>query len=663
MLLFLWINKYKHIQKTGFNLSSLYEFDFLVEESQIDTKRIIGKLQCIKKSNANIFNSGIEDIKAIIGENGSGKSTILEVLIQNIMSKPTYYFDGFLVTDKFVFNRKGIHFGDSISKINYFNLKEVSNVELVNYNREFHERKLKSEEVKDHYQGQIATSHLNNLSIVHYSPLLNLDRIGNVDGIAGSSVTWETDFWHYYDYTTENCIVNDYYATLNTNSTSYSISGESELLAHKSMESKRNLEFLSNEISTKLPFKNNIDSVTIRLNDFYLRFWQSVDRFFKSDNELQGRIESVITSIEEKDLKEKDTLKELESNLYISFIYGALKYEYNNRMNFGNRGKSNAIISTIDLFLSSTSKTRIHKTTLQNFLKNAQFTQNLKSSLFNRIKKAVDFIINANSIIDRSKYDFKITISNPETIREFIKILHDDFILKDRDVKRSFIFSIFSIEYDGLSSGERNLLSMFSRFQNASDTIPSTQTDIVFLLDEPEVTLHPQWQTKFIKLLNDNLPNQFPNKRIQILISSHSPILVSDLPKNNILFLEKGKKGECKVSDLKNMQNTFGANIHTLYAEAFFLEDKGGAMGEFAKEKIKNLIRQLHEEIEDNPNTAKAIINIIGEPLIQNQLIELFYKKYPEQRVLNIDTRIEFLEKQLISAKELKQKMDNEKNR
>jgi len=366
MLLYIWINKYKHINKTGFNLSSNYEFSFSIEEEDPKEKIIKGSLRCIKKRNPKIFSEQIEDIRAIIGENGSGKSTLIDVLVQNIMTKSNFFFDGFLITDEFIFNRKGISFGESLQELKYFDLKEILNVELVNYRRKGFQKKLNVEEVKDNYHGQIATSHLDHLSIIHYSPLLNIDRITNIEGLAGSSRIWETDYWHYYDYTTENCIVEDYYS-LNAGESNYYISGESELLAHKSVESKRNLEFLANEIFQKLPFKNRINDVSIRLNFFYERFWESIDSFLKSDNALEGRIEQVINSIEQKDTKEKSTLKELESNLYISFIYGALKYEYNYRMNFGNWSKSNAILTTIDLFLSTTSKTRIHKTTLENF--------------------------------------------------------------------------------------------------------------------------------------------------------------------------------------------------------------------------------------------------------------------------------------------------------
>jgi len=290
-------------------------------------------------------------------------------------------------------------------------------------------------------------------------------------------------------------------------------------------------------------------------------------------------------------------------------------------------------------------------------LKKAQFAQKFNGSVFSKIKKAIDFILKAPTIKNREKYGFSISLTNTQAIKKFVKICYDDFVFEDGENKKSVIFHIFSIEYEGLSSGEKNLLSMFSRIKSAADSIPTTQSEIVFLLDEPEVTLHPQWQTSFVKLINDSFPKLFPNKKIQIIISSHSPMLVSDLPKNNILFLEKDSAtGDCKVSELKEIKNTFGANIHSLYADAFFLKDKGGAMGEFAKRTIKKVINELNKERPEDPTYLRSIIELIGEPLIQNQLFELFYKKFPEQRIDDIDERIAFLENELEAIRTIKER-------
>ena len=79
---------------------------------------------------------------------------------------------------------------------------------------------------------------------------------------------------------------------------------------------------------------------------------------------------------------------------------------------------------------------------------------------------------------------------------------------------------------------------------------------------------------------------------LHLIFTSHSPFILSDLPKENIIFLEKGKQ----VYPFEDGKQTFGANIHTLLSHGFFMKD--GLMGEFAKDKIKSIIN-YHEEIKE----------------------------------------------------------------
>jgi len=108
---------------------------------------------------------------------------------------------------------------------------------------------------------------------------------------------------------------------------------------------------------------------------------------------------------------------------------------------------------------------------------------------------------------------------------------------------------------------------------------------------------------------------------LHLLFTSHSPFLLSDIPKQNIIFLDKDENGNCKVVDgLKEKKQTFGANIHTLLSDSFFMED--GLMGEFAKGKIEDVVSFLrgNDSKINNHGEAKKIINIIGEPVLKMRL-------------------------------------------
>lgn len=73
-LVYLWIKSYKNIEEQEFNLSSKYKIYFNSK------KEII-----VKRMRDRIFNNKINDIIGIIGENGSGKSAVLEI-IQSLYS-------------------------------------------------------------------------------------------------------------------------------------------------------------------------------------------------------------------------------------------------------------------------------------------------------------------------------------------------------------------------------------------------------------------------------------------------------------------------------------------------------------------------------------------------------------------------------------------------
>ena len=149
--------------------------------------------------------------------------------------------------------------------------------------------------------------------------------------------------------------------------------------------------------------------------------------------------------------------------------------------------------------------------------------------------------------------DFEIIYKkNEETFLELIRIGYLQINLKDS----------LGREYFGLSQGERKL---FTEMLMIYDEINNTEKkDIFLLLDEPDLTLHPQWQKNYIKELI-KLLSTFPTKEFHVIITSHSSFILSDLPKENIIFLEKGKQ----VYPFDNGKQTFGANIHTLLSHGF----------------------------------------------------------------------------------------------
>ena len=115
------------------------------------------------------------------------------------------------------------------------------------------------------------------------------------------------------------------------------------------------------------------------------------------------------------------------------------------------------------------------------------------------------------------------------------------------------------------------------------------------------------------------------NQNIQIIITTHSPILLSDFPDQNVIYMKKKKDLiDITYGDIK----TFGNNVHTLYLNAFFLENQG-VIGAFAEKKINAVAKEIINNQDLDRKKIKEIekiINCIGENVLKNRLKELLHK-------------------------------------
>ena len=213
----------------------------------------------------------------------------------------------------------------------------------------------------------------------------------------------------------------------------------------------------------------------------------------------------------------------------------------------------------------------------------------------------------------------------------------------------------------GISSGERAIYTFVSRLMGVifnkqgeihnaviNKIIFNKEFDgktIIILLDEPDLQLHPEWQQKFISLLLDLLYAYFPKVKFQIILTTHSPILLSAIPRKNVIFIHKNPDGKSVVCSDLNLKETFAANIHTLYNNSFFLD--GVPIGEFAKHKIEEIYDRIESGQIDN-NTLYDIYRI-GEPILRNILLQKYDRKRKtlpnEERVFLLKEELAKLEK------------------
>ncbi|MFC5194804.1 AAA family ATPase [Bizionia hallyeonensis] len=217
-----------------------------------------------------------------------------------------------------------------------------------------------------------------------------------------------------------------------------------------------------------------------------------------------------------------------------------------------------------------------------------------------------------------------------------------------------------------LSSGETALLNFYSRIyyyfkkQHIDINSIAKKDFYVLLLDEADMGFHPRWRKSFVKSITTFLPSFFKDLKseIQIIFTTHDPITLSDIPNNQIVYLNKIEGKNIILKQNEKPEKSFGANVHDLLAHSFFLED--GFMGEFAQELITDLInyltfdeeKELSEENkrhqkEWHPERAQEVINIIDEPLIKESVQSLYNKKFLYKDKSLLELKIKELEIQL----------------
>ena len=138
----------------------------------------------------------------------------------------------------------------------------------------------------------------------------------------------------------------------------------------------------------------------------------------------------------------------------------------------------------------------------------------------------------------------------------------------------------------------------------------------------------PEYQRTFLYKLLQSIQRLHLNTYcgFNIIITTHSPFLLSDIPQSNVLYLEDGH-----VVDKSYMQNPFAANVNDILRQSFFL--KNGFMGEFAKQKILKVIDSYTKKKLDTNEFKEAVelLTLIGEPLLKNKLSTFMEDKGDEK--------------------------------
>lgn len=185
-----------------------------------------------------------------------------------------------------------------------------------------------------------------------------------------------------------------------------------------------------------------------------------------------------------------------------------------------------------------------------------------------------------------------------------------------------------------LSSGEKQLLNSISyicyHIKNIASNKKGGQRVVGYhhvnlVFDEAELYYHPEFQRVFVKRLLERLAmchiNRTNIRSVNIIIVTHSPFILSDIPNGNVLYL--GADGGHESG------NTFGANIYDLLKDSFFLSSD---IGELAHSKIDEMITLFYQDdceerkkaFEEKYDEFEFILNHLGEAYLRKTYAYMF---------------------------------------
>ncbi|KPU27973.1 hypothetical protein TR13x_01080 [Caloranaerobacter sp. TR13] len=594
LLEYLWIEDFKILKNIGISFSKYFNIQ-CEKRDEVFYVKIEKKLNLIPND---FFGNKISNINAIVGSNGSGKSSLLS------------YIQGEL---PYSCNHLHIYFDEKNKVIKYISTLRVE----IKNNTEFLVTKLYD---KNH-ANQIPSITKSRLAIeskqmikyikcnLEYSPLMGKTNLSDKNG----------KFFPYIDFDEElELFKTESFQVLN----SYIIIEILSLLNSINADSALNIK-LPNKII--LHIFTERDNSILKIRDIVkLEGNKGLDPYL---NKAYKYHNSILQHTEKKDLNYLVNFMLCYYLLYLNNLcflegidlYSDKYYQYINNVDY-----YNSFESTLETFINKILPIRDEQIKLK------KPTLRISSAQIKVTSEKILDILNGISKIDGSKIRYYAKPTRFEIELDYIENKSELFPLLFRMFRNDEYFNqeIYSIDWYGMSEGEMNILKTIAKLNSyvkrKARYLDRVETLLV-LIDEADSSLHPDLARRFIDILiqvTELLLRDY-NIKVQYIITTHSPFLISDLPKDNCVFLKKDAKRGVSLHSFK--ENTFAGNIYTLLSNAFFMKDFSG---QFAHKNIQKTIRFITEnKYSENKEYVDYVLNIIGEPILKKIILNSIDRK------------------------------------
>lgn len=670
------------LSELGFNFSHEYEIILKSTVNNIESDEEIEYIEVdleIKKNEDkyDIYSElpFISDVSIIVGQNGIGKSTIIQLIKSFLSESVLKYSHEILITKSFVLIGDKIRLSQkSIDSLNrclpnhliFLSSSNYKEHDLQNVKKKELERNTSLIQTNDnllvgYYTNEVDPSSFNiNGNSLYSSSEINEEPIKLID-LSTSDQIVKSNKWGIKSEKLKE--------SLSPNNLASYEDYELRLILEQISDDNELWKLIPDTIKSKMQIKISVSGLPSEVINYCFReigFEKIYDEYPKFHTLTEAFNSDWYTNFT------KDLIISL---IFIAFDNYALQNESVDKKNsvfieeiiidFETSVQSAAIVYNS----KGKYKNNFLKELFELYTENSIFLKDVPYS--DRIIEGINFFL-SETINDKELNDFRLMGSGlfgwPFRVQEDMELLFKaKKLIGSLEGISSFQIPFFRFSALKISSGERNYLQLIMRLGSAlkislqvlKDKEVSDNFHALVLLDEPINAFHPEWQLQFISRMFEffkNIHTEFENAKFQLVVSSHSPFLLSNVTNDHVIKLRRDGLNTVIESDADDSQ-TFGANVYDLLNDSFFLEN--GFIGEFARDKIDGCFRdlELNKNIsQEREKEIQKIIKLVGDPLIKRELVRAYDMKF------KTDLQTEFIDEQMAKLQELKNEIARRKN-